>query len=82
MPLYVARVPIVPCSPQQRWGLRLASGCELYNMYMLCARLGGAVGVWSWHACVVRVRVGGCIALGQTFRSRLDYFLESLSLLN
>ena len=40
--------------------------CELY-MYMLRARLGGAVGVWSWHACVVRggasVSVSLCMRL-------------------
>ena len=44
-----------PQAAEARWRFRLASGCELY-MYMLRARLGGAVDVWSWHACVVRAR--------------------------
>ena len=32
--------------------------CEGESMYMLCAAGGclGAVGVWSWHACVAKRR--------------------------
>ena len=57
----VARVSGAGCVVA-RWRFRLASGCELYLLYllytctsvleyMLRARLGVAVGVWSWHVC-------------------------------